>query len=177
MRRSEARRVLAAYVSDRLTRECAERGKAASIARTIGFSPAHISNARTGQAGVGEDLAEALAKYWGLSYEELQKEAVAWAEGGGRLPPSLTVGARHLRDRPEWNEAVAGARQVFRVPDEYFDRVGAIFDDFPTAIDAQFVGEMARVIYELAQRDKQPTSVPRPTSPAPVAKAAKKARH
>jgi hypothetical protein len=77
--RGERRRVVSAYVRDRLQRECAVRGEAAKIARVTGFSTAHVTNVQKQDRGVGDDFAEALARHWGLTMAQLEEEATRWA--------------------------------------------------------------------------------------------------
>jgi len=147
--------VVAAYIADRLLRETQERGAKAAIARAIGFTRAHVSSVAHGQAGVGEDFVDAIAKYWGTSYDALQREAEAWAERDA-VPPSAGASRGRLRDRPEWPQSLAAAKSVFTgIPDGYFADVGALYDDVPGKIDAQFVGDLARIRWELAQRTGQ----------------------
>ncbi len=77
--RGERRRIVGAYVRDRLRKECAVRGEATKIARAIGFSTAHVTNVQKEERGVGDDFAEAIARYWGLGYAELEEAAQRWA--------------------------------------------------------------------------------------------------
>lgn len=72
-----ARQEVATYVQKRLQNECREHGSVAALARAVGFSGPHISNAKN-YGSVGPDLAIALAKHWGLTYDAL----VALATGG-----------------------------------------------------------------------------------------------
>jgi transcriptional regulator with XRE-family HTH domain len=156
MRRSEARKVLAAYVADRLGRECAERrGAQAEIARALGFSRGHLSNVLRGQYSVGEDLAARLADYWGMTYDQLHAEAEKWGKTSQR-PAAVDRPEpwRRLKDRPEWTASLESARAFYKdIPDDYFLRVGAILDDVSRHIDAQFIGEMARVIWSAEVRE------------------------
>ncbi|WP_438029132.1 hypothetical protein [Sorangium sp. So ce233] len=155
MRRSEERRVVSAYVTDRLREECRQRGKASAIARATHFTRVHVAAVARGDNAVGEDFARAMAKYWGMSAQELDAAAARWAEENGvEIPAPRSGPPQRLREREEWAEAVEAARLVFKgIPDEYFERVGAIFDDVPQRIDAQFVGEMARILHDLANRE------------------------
>lgn len=155
MRRSEARKLVAAYVQDRLERECgAKRGQQTAIARATGFTRGHVNNVIKGQAGVGEDFAEKIAEYWGMTYDDLQRQAEEWSnERGMPSAPSQSPG-RRFRDRTQWQEAVEAARSFYRhIPDEYFDRAGSFYDDAKQYIDAQFVGDLARILYEVDLRE------------------------
>lgn len=162
MRRSEARHLVAAYVADRLGRECKVRGKGAEIARATGFTRGHVSAVVNGASGVGEDFADRIAAYWGMTYDELQAEAERWAAENGvtiekETPP--TSSWRHLRERKEWATEVATARARYpTVPAQFFDAVGQLFDTVPHRIDAQFIGEMARVMHDAAVREGGPAS-------------------
>ncbi|XXX79279.1 helix-turn-helix transcriptional regulator [Sorangium sp. So ce134] len=156
MRPSEARRLaVTAYVAARLERECSVRGTAAQIARATNFSKATISAIISGRGNVGEDFAHKIAEYWGMSYAQLQREAEAWQDTPeGKAAPERAQPWRRLKDRPEWAAAIQAARAFYAdIPPEYFDRVGKIFDDVTRRIDAQFVGEMARVIWSTEQRE------------------------
>jgi hypothetical protein len=155
MRRSEERRIVSAYVADRLKTECKQRGKASAIARATSFTRVHVAAVARGDNAVGEDFARAMAKYWGMSPQELDDAAARWAdENGFEIPVSRSGPPTRLRDREEWEEAAAAARAVFKgIPEDAFERVGAIYDDLPQRIDAQFVGEMARILHDLANRE------------------------
>lgn len=60
--RSEKRRLVAAYVQQRLITECEVRGGASRIAKATGFSTAHVANAKN-HGTVGADFAEAMAAF------------------------------------------------------------------------------------------------------------------
>ncbi len=155
MRRSEVRKVVAAYVADRLRKECEKRGKASEIARAIHFTRVHVAAVARGDNAAGDDFCDAMADYWGMTRAHLDKVASAWADENGVdvSGPRGTKSGR-LRERPEWVDALVSAKAVFRdIPGEYFERVGMIFDDVPQRIDAQFIGQMARIMYDLALRD------------------------
>jgi plasmid maintenance system antidote protein VapI len=156
MRRSEARHLVAAYVADRLGRECKTRGKGAEIARAIGFTRGHVSAVINGASGVGEDFAEKIAWHWGMTYDELQETAETWAAANGiEAPPKEPASWRRLRERKEWAEELATARARYpTVPSHYFDAVGQIFDTLPHRLDAQFIGEMARIMHDAAVREE-----------------------
>lgn len=77
-RRSERRKIVGAYVRERLRSECTVRGAAANIARATGFSTAHVTNVQKQDRGVGDDFAEAIARYWGMTYAQLEEEAQRW---------------------------------------------------------------------------------------------------
>jgi plasmid maintenance system antidote protein VapI len=156
VRPSEARRLsMTAYVADRLARECRVRGTAATIARATGFSKAKISALISGKEGVGEDFAHKIAEYWSMTYEQLLREAEAWQNAPERKTATpQSAPWRRLKDRPEWTSSLEGARSFYKdIPDEYLQRVGLIFDDVTRYVDAQFVGEMARVILSTEQRE------------------------
>jgi plasmid maintenance system antidote protein VapI len=157
MRRSEARYVVGAYISDRLAKECKVRGKAAEIARETGFTRGHVSAVINGASGVGEDFADRIAAYWRMTYDELQAQAERWAERQGTQAPKeerAPASWRRLRERPEWADELATARVRYpTVPTTYFDAVGQLFDTLPHCIDAQFIGEMARIMHDCAVRD------------------------
>jgi len=83
-----ARQAVADYVQNRLQNECREHGSVAALARAVGFSGPHISNAKN-YGSVGPDLAIALAKHWGLTYDAL----VALATGDTRASSPARVAA------------------------------------------------------------------------------------
>jgi hypothetical protein len=79
MQATQIRSAIAAYIHDRLVRECtAERGRAAAIARATGVTTAHVANVKNGKASAGEDFSRALAVYWSMSYQQLENAAVEW---------------------------------------------------------------------------------------------------
>ena len=71
-----ADRAVAAYVQSRLQRdyESEPRGYMASLARKVDMSTAHLANAKN-KGSVGGDLAQKLAKVWGMSWDELRAAA------------------------------------------------------------------------------------------------------
>jgi hypothetical protein len=78
--RGQRRKVLSAYIRERLRIECAVRGTASKIATATGFSTAHLANVQKEERGVGDDFAEAMAIYWGFTPEALRVEAERWAK-------------------------------------------------------------------------------------------------
>jgi hypothetical protein len=155
MRRSEARKLVAVYLADRLRTECAKRGKATEIARAIQFTRVHVAAVARGDNAAGEDFFDAMARYWGLTRAQLDEEAATWSATHGvdtRAPRSESLGRLH--EHPEWPTALAAARAVFRgIPDEYFERAGMVFHNVSDRVDAQFVGELASVFHGVATRD------------------------
>lgn len=71
----QAEKKIAEYVQKRLKVECTERGAASALARKIGFSNAHIANAKN-YGSVGPALIAALAKHWGLTRDQLESLAL-----------------------------------------------------------------------------------------------------
>lgn len=91
VQRIEPRAAMSAYVRERLRKEVAAhpRGHQAHIARAAGISRAHVTNILTRpEIGVGTDVADKLARYWGLSLVELTTEAHAWATKHQASPPT-----------------------------------------------------------------------------------------
>ena len=74
-RHKENTRIVGEYVRARLVLECSVRGRAAQIAKETGFAPIHISRIVRNLRAVGLAFARAMAKLWGLEYEELEKLA------------------------------------------------------------------------------------------------------
>jgi transcriptional regulator with XRE-family HTH domain len=145
MRRSAAPDSVRAYVVARLRAETEGPGRAASlseIARVTGASVSHVSKVKTGKANVGVDFEAAIAGYWGMSVDELRHAA---AEG----PPSSTaqiIGGR-LKDRQEWPEQLAIARQFFRtLTDDELAAVGDVYDHMDEPVTAEFIGYMAQAL-------------------------------
>lgn len=89
-----ADRAIAAYVQGRLQQEYESqpRGYMASLARKVSMSTAHLANAKN-KGSVGGDLAQALAKAWGMTWEELRAAA-------GVATASERCGARPAHGRP-----------------------------------------------------------------------------
>ena len=77
--RPTTKEAVAAYVQARLKRETAPRGAAAKVAAVTGFSTAHVANAKN-YGRIGQDFAEGMAKYWGMTYDELAKVATGRSE-------------------------------------------------------------------------------------------------
>ena len=140
----QRKRDVSAYVQDRMQREEKSYGYGyvSDVARKIGFTTGGISTAKTGKRGVGEDLAEALAKHWGIgTYWDLVKVATEWAEANrqatavpsypGRDEAALV--ARSARIVPEW-----AVRFVHAIP-AYNSGV------FASRRKAWWLGEMKRV--------------------------------
>jgi transcriptional regulator with XRE-family HTH domain len=143
MRKSEESDPVRAYAAQRLRRETEgpDRVSVASIAEATGASAAHVSNVKNGKAGIGKHFEEALARYWGMSVEELRR--VAAAEQPAQKPPVI----KRLRDRPEWQEALAEARQFHRTfSEEELSAVGECYDHMDYLVTAEFIGHMARAI-------------------------------
>lgn len=84
---SERKKVLTAYIIDRIEREGAgNRGYKSSLADRIGFSRPAITQLVAGIRQAGPDLCEALAAEWGMTYDQLKNEATRfWAR---RNPPT-----------------------------------------------------------------------------------------
>jgi hypothetical protein len=92
MERDETRLAIAAYVRDRLFRECsARRGVAADIARATGATTAHIANVKNGKATTGDEFARKVARYWNLTYPQLEAAAAEWYRTHSPPPPSGTA--------------------------------------------------------------------------------------
>lgn len=108
---------VAAYIKDRMARECDdERGRAAAIAEETGFTTAHIANIRSGKGRAGQGFAVALAKVWGMTFEELEQAAGEWA--------AARVGDRWVEYDPRYPnlaEAVAILRREGRIDPTFLD--------------------------------------------------------
>lgn len=147
MRRSAAPDAVQTYVVARLKAETegSERSVSLSeIARATDASVSHVSKVKSGKASVGVDFEAAIARYWGMSVEELRRLA------GEAVPPSTArvhpVGGR-LKDRPEWAEQLALARQFFRtLSDEELAAVGEVYDHMDEPVTAEFIGPMAQAL-------------------------------
>ena len=74
------RDIVSDYVRKRLDEECKkEWGKATQVALAIGSTPVHVHNIRTGHRRVGEDFADRIAQYWGMTNKQLLLQALAAA--------------------------------------------------------------------------------------------------
>ncbi len=71
----DARKILQAYVRQRLRKECEPHGQAAEVARSIGFSKPAISEVIRTDNGPGDRLMHALAAYWGMTFSQLEEAA------------------------------------------------------------------------------------------------------
>jgi hypothetical protein len=113
MVRSERRHRIGQYVAERLTRECeAVRGTAIRISRETRISPSTITKIKDGDRTVGDDVVDAMMRYWGLSYTEL--EAAAFDEQPGRSRAHTEVKLPNLRATIDWLRG-----EMF--PDAYLD--------------------------------------------------------
>lgn len=84
---SERKKVLTAYIVNRIERESAgNRGYKSSLADRIKFSRPAITQLVAGLRQAGPDLCEALAAEWGMTYDQMKAEATRyWAQ---RNPPT-----------------------------------------------------------------------------------------
>ena len=87
----EAHHRVAAYVQKRLREEGAKSGWGfvAKVGRATGFTPAHVSGAKN-HASVGHGFAEAVARYWGMTYDEMKRVAAGQAEAPAVGEPEPT---------------------------------------------------------------------------------------
>ncbi len=109
------RQAISDYVRNRLHDECQVRGKAAEIARTTGLSTAHITNIQKSERGVGDDAARALGTYWGLSFAQLEEEAVRWnAAHADRESAPVSISGRRgtWGEHPRWEAELAQAKSM-----------------------------------------------------------------
>ncbi len=92
VQRIEPRIAMAGYVRARLQREAEAygRGYQAHVARTAKVSAPHLANV-IGRAdlGVGMEVADKLAHFWGLTLSELTAEAATWAQQNLGAPPTV----------------------------------------------------------------------------------------
>lgn len=98
------------YIVARLTRENNGRGFQAKLAKATGFTTAHISNVLSKGASIGDDFKRAMAKYWGISVDQLE------AEAGVEIPASPGRESRVVFDEryPARAEAIALVRDLVR---------------------------------------------------------------
>lgn len=107
----DVRAAIAGYVKDRLNDEIAkgERGTAAAIAKAIDRSSAHVANVKNGKSQAGEDVARDFAKYWKMSYAELEAAAIEWAKGRPEFAETPVVESPASK-LANWSLAVGVAR-------------------------------------------------------------------
>lgn len=76
----ERKRIVSAYVRDRLNKEEASQGRGypATVADAIGVSRPTVSNIRKGSRGVGIEFSEAIAEFWGMDLQGLFRAANEW---------------------------------------------------------------------------------------------------
>lgn len=106
VQRIDPRIAMTAYVRARLLREAEEHGRGyqAVVARTTKVSTSHIANILTRDLGVGVEVADKLARYWGMTLAELTAAADTWARQHATTtapvrPPNLTEALAFLRSR------------------------------------------------------------------------------
>lgn len=111
--RTHRRQRITRYVGERLEAETAERGALAKIAKATGFTAAHLSNVKTSKTrGVGDDLLRALADYWGITPEDLEREALAKIPAPDETPepyPNRAI----VMESPEFEGASARVKEMF----------------------------------------------------------------
>lgn len=113
-----------AYAADRITREESAavaaggtaRGFAADMARATVLPAGTISAIRTNETkGVGEDVGSKLAAFWNMKggWEELKREAKAWAEAHPEKSPMLRATVVESSQRfAHLEEAIRHARAM-----------------------------------------------------------------
>lgn len=129
-----SRRALTQYVRHRLREETIEHGSQIEIARAIGFSHVHVGNVvRDESRGVGDMMARALAKYWGMSLAQLEEEAVRWSSAQTQpqgTPPSVRSSSTGTWGESSiWDRELAAAKvtRPARVPERCYDSLaGAV---------------------------------------------------
>lgn len=97
-------RLLNGYVSSRLSSEKTTNGHGylTRVAEKVGFSRPHVSTVADGKKGVGEDFEEAIAKFWGMTPEDLWAAAEAWArQNPASATPRHEVLERLIAAHPE----------------------------------------------------------------------------
>lgn len=155
----EVGRKVADYIRTRLAAECEEhRGRAADVARVTGLTPSMVSQVRRGESPAGPKFAGAIARYWGMTIDQL--EAVALGRGEAPeaetpKPPSSVVvkdppdasELRRLGDVPGWDEAVEEAIQLFGDSlsrDDYAAASALRGLDLPERVDAAAAAHWAK---------------------------------
>jgi hypothetical protein len=122
------------------------------LAKVSGISKGHISFVLSTTEGVGLRTALGLGQVFGhKTFGEVEAAATRWAQEHGYRPASAPPRSRteqpRLRDRPEWAEVVAAAReQRSWVPEDFFDHVGQMFDNdlvMPRPLTARWVAAVA----------------------------------
>lgn len=105
MPRIEPRVAVTAYARARLHREAKAHGRGyqAHVARTAKISTAHVANIlNQDDYGIGWDVADKLARFWGMTIAELTTEAEQWAVANverAQLPPNLGDAVAFVRSR------------------------------------------------------------------------------
>lgn len=161
----QRRKILEAYVLDRLTKETnSARGAKASVARAAGITTAHITNLTKNQRNPGPDSIAKLAFYWGFaSYGAIEEEAVRlYTEQYGKEPFEPPVERYANRARAEAAAIALGyAREDVR---RWADAVGVSLDADEDP-DAE-TWWLPRILSERARQRSLAKSLKSPTEPA-----------
>lgn len=176
--------VVARYIVARLKEECEPWGAVQRIADALGVAPPHLSNIKNrplDQAKVSMPVAHRAAEMWGMSYEELEEEAKAgWRSRAApeRAPPSRPAGIL-LRDRPEWKTEVEAARRVCgdipsAILDELIERAGEFYDPSVEPINAWWIAQWVRLLYERRKSSGAFPAMPGPPTSRLISKPGRK---
>ena len=117
----EVSRRVAAYIHDRLAAECEEdRGRAAVISRETGLTPSMVSQVRRGQSPAGPKFAGAIARYWGMTPDQLEAAAI-----GKDLPPAPAT-VVELDEHYHNRGLAAAAARALGYPEQPIRRVQSV---------------------------------------------------
>lgn len=98
--------LVGAYIRHRLETELAAKDRsAAELAREIGILPQTLSQLTLGQRGVGMETLDKIATHYGVSHDELVRDAAKWSKANPDKVPAATTTVDR-RDRYA-NRAVA----------------------------------------------------------------------
>ncbi len=153
--RVDQRHALTSYCRARMRREEAARGRGyqAELSRKSGLTTATIANIMNERNGVGMDAAEALAKAWGLAYEQLLQESREWA----RSAPE-EKGTSKAAPRPNLETAIELASRSGALPVEVLTEARELGSsarrDYSVAAWMHFVDEILRA--HAAQEEGEP---------------------
>jgi hypothetical protein len=117
----EVSRRVAAYIHERLSAECEEdRGRAAVISRETGLTPSMVSQVRRGHSPAGPKFAGAIARYWGMTPDQL--EAIAVGRGLPSTPTTIVELDEHYHNRG----AAAAAARALGYPEQAIQQVQSV---------------------------------------------------
>lgn len=119
MDRAEQRKVVLEYVAALLRQECNEWGRARQIATHTGYTPGHLSHVLRGKKMMGGRFARAVAEFFALDWDALERSAPELKKLLRRRGPLPTVKQLAVEATPNLRDALAFVQPEF--PREYLE--------------------------------------------------------